>query len=77
MLWNAIPEKAFPHIFFFKTEEGSRPWPAFCEDMGWKANWRPNGHFLGIKDERLSRWGGPEGYLDFLRDRAGFKRLFE
>jgi hypothetical protein len=76
ILWPKTPhERLFPFIFFFRTEVGYRSWPDFLEDVGIQPNWDPRGWYRPIATRRFGRWGGPPGYLCFLRDKCGFVPL--
>lgn len=74
ILWPATPnDRLFPFIFFFDTEVGHRGWFEFLEDLGISERWHPRGYYRRLNSERFNRWGGPAGYLDFLRSKCGFK----
>lgn len=76
VLWPETPnERLFPWLFFFNTEVGVRGWFEFLEDVDIKPNWDPRGWYRPIGRGRFRRWGGPEGYLGFLRNECGFKPL--
>lgn len=77
ILWPDTPhDKLFPFIFFFDTEEGFRDWFGFLEDIDIKSNWDPRGYYRRIATHRFDKWGGPEGYLNYLRKQFAFKSLF-
>jgi hypothetical protein len=74
LLWPRTPDhRLFPWIFFFRTEVGFREWSDFLRDMGYAENWDPRGQYRRIAADRLGRWGGADGYLQFLRGDCGFK----
>jgi len=76
VLWPKTPhERLFPWLFFFHTEVGRRGWFEFLEDVGIAENWDPRGWYRPIAIHRFGRWGGPEGYLKFLREQCGFGPL--
>lgn len=73
VLWPDTPhDRLYPWLFFFDTETGNRPWFEFLSDLGYKDNWQPRGWYRRLADPRFRRWGGPQGYLDYLRTKAGF-----
>ena len=75
ILWPDTPhDRLYPWLFFFDTEEGLRPWFEFLSDMGYKENWHPRGWYRRIADSPFLRWGGPQGYLEFLRSKCGFRK---
>ncbi len=74
VLWPNTPSnRLFPYVLFFNTEVGFRIWPKFLEDLGYAENWDPRGYYRGISPKSFVRWGGPVGYLTFLREKCGFK----
>jgi len=74
ILWPDTPhDRLFPYVFFFNTEVGFRSWFEFLRDTGISERWHPRGWYRGIDSERFRRWGGPVGYLKFLREECGFK----
>lgn len=76
VLWPVTPDaRVFPLVFFFQTEVGFREWFEFLEDAGIKKNWDPRGWYRPVKSDRFARWGGPAGYLAFLRTQCGFRAL--
>ncbi len=73
ILWPKTPhDRLFPYLFFFNTEIGFRPWHEFLKDVGIASNWDPKGWYRVIANHRFDEWGGPQGYLLFLRERCGF-----
>jgi hypothetical protein len=75
ILWPKTPDqRLFPYVFFFETEVGYRGWFEFLEDLGYDPGWDPRGWYRRIADHRFTHWGGPEGYLSFLRTECGFHR---
>jgi hypothetical protein len=76
-LWPNIedPNKLYPFLFFFDTETGFRRWFQFLEDLGYDEKFNPRGYYLRLEASRFDRWGGVEGYLQFLRSQCGFMRL--
>lgn len=77
LLWPETPyRKSYPLLFFFDTEAGSRRFSDFLDDVGWSQNLDLHGLFRAVAAVRLARWDGAEGYVDFLRERCGFHRLF-
>lgn len=76
ILWPQTPNaRLFPWLFFFHTEVGYRGWFDFLDDVGIAANWDPRGWYRPIALHRFARWGGPQGYLRFLRQQCGFRPL--
>lgn len=76
ILWPNTPhQKPYPFIFFFETEAGNRYWPDFLDDVGYEPNWDPRGFYRRIADSRFAKWGGPAGYLNFLRGTIGFRPI--
>jgi len=76
ILWPETPrERLFPWLFFFHTEIGYRGWFEFLEDLDISQNWHPRGWYRPLAEGRFSKWGGPGGYLEFLRSECGFRRL--
>ncbi len=74
ILWPDTPDqRLFPYLFFFDTEVGFREWFAFLDDIGYSHEFDPRGFYRRIASQRFHRWGGPGGYLDFLRRQVGFK----
>ncbi len=75
VLWPEAEEnKAYPLLFFFDTEIGSRPWDRFCEDIN-LPGFNPRGWYKRVGIERFASYGGPAGYLRFLRSACGFSPL--
>jgi hypothetical protein len=76
-LWPNIDDlnRLYPFLFFFDTEVGERSWFQFLEDLGYDPKFNPRGYFLRLETSRFDRWGGVEGYLEFLRSACGFRRL--
>lgn len=76
LLWPNTPDsRLFPLIFFFDTEIGLRGWFDFLDDVGIKSNWEPRGWYRRVASKRFDRFGGPTGYLEFLRKNASFKPI--
>lgn len=76
ILWPDTPhDRLFPFIFFFDTKVGHRGWYDFLDDVGYESNWDPRGWYRPVASHRFSDWGGPEGYLEFLRDECDFSPL--
>jgi HNH endonuclease len=77
VLWPNIedPNKLYPFLFFFDTEIGLRSWFQFLDDLGYDEKFNPRGYYLRLDASRFDRWGGVEGYVQFLRSQCGFKRL--
>lgn len=76
ILWPETPnDRLFPYLFFFHTEIGFREWGEFLEDVGIAQNWDPRGWYRAIALRRFTRWGGPQGYYRFLREKCGFRPL--
>lgn len=76
VLWPKTPgNRLFPHVFFFETEVGYREWPRFLEDLGYHPDWDPRGWYRRVAPDRFQRWGGAEGYLQFLRGDCGFQAM--
>jgi hypothetical protein len=76
ILWPDTPnQRLFPWIFFFDTEVGNRSWYDFLRDVGYKENWDPRGWYRRIATSRFDKFGGPAGYLGFLRQDCGFVPL--
>jgi hypothetical protein len=86
--WRPIPADAYdwrrtgdylriPFLagLFHDTEAGERGWFEFLGDLGYAENWQPRGWYRPIADHRFQRWGGPKGYLTFLRNDCGFGAL--
>jgi 5-methylcytosine-specific restriction protein A len=67
-LWGS---PRFPYIFFFDTEPISLTWTQFKEDVGYAPNFRPSGNVYRVRQDRLERFGGVEGYLDHIRGENG------
>lgn len=74
-LWQWPDDRLFPFLFFFDTERGSRIWSDFKLDMGYDPGYQGGRIFQRIAEERLARWGGPSGYLSFLRNECGFSAI--
>jgi hypothetical protein len=75
ILWPDTPyERLYPLLFFFETEEGNRPWYDFLADLGYNEKWNPHGWYRAIGDSRFLKWGGPQGYLKFLREQCDFRK---
>jgi hypothetical protein len=75
LLWpEAPPDKSYPLLFFFDTEVGSRPWLEFKTDID-DVRYNPRGWYKQIGNERFRGFGGPSGYLRFLRQVCGFNRM--
>jgi len=62
ILWPNTPfDRLFPHIFFFKSEEGFIPWDIFLNELGISKNWNPRGWYRKIDNKRFNSFNGPEG----------------
>jgi hypothetical protein len=76
ILWPNTPyDRLYPWLIFFDTEVGRRDWYDFLQDVGYDDSWNPRGWYRRIKSERFRRWGGPEHYLQFLRNECSFSPL--
>ena len=76
ILWPDTPfERRFPWLLFFDTEVGRRDWYDFLDDVGYSERWNPRGWYRRISGDRFGNWGGPTGYLKFLRSDCGFRPL--
>lgn len=76
ILWPDTPhDRLYPLLFFFDTEAGNRPWFDFLADLGYEDNWHPRGWYRRIADARFRNWSGPQGYLEFLRSKCGFRLM--
>lgn len=76
ILWPNTPQdRLFPFLFFFYTEVGFRPWLDFLDDVDINRDWDPRGWYRPIATKRFQKWGGPAGYLKFLREECGFRSL--
>lgn len=72
VLWpEAPPDKTYPWLFFFDTESGYRAWSDFTSDIG-MPGYNPRGWYKQIGSHRFASYGGPAGYLRFLRQACGF-----
>ena len=69
------PNRLYLFIFFFDSERGFRGWFEFLEDIGYDKKYDPRGHYRGIAETRFAKWGGPEGYLRFLRTECRFEAM--
>lgn len=67
-LWGS---PRFPYIFFFDTEAISLTWTDFKEHVDYAPNFRPSGNVYRVRRDRLDRFGGVEGYLDYIREDEG------
>jgi hypothetical protein len=75
ILWPEVEMgKAYPLLFFFDTEVGHRSWDDFCRDIG-SPGYDPRGWYKRIGSERFAAFGGPAGYLRYLRTECGFTSL--
>lgn len=75
LLWpEAEEDKLYPLLFFFETEVGSLSWDQFCKDIG-MPGYNPRGWYKRIGSERFASFGGPDGYLRYLRSVRGFAPL--
>lgn len=73
ILWpEAAAGDSYPLLFFFDTEAGSRLWSDFVADIG-RPRFNPRGWYRRIPRECFANFGGPSGYLRFLRDECGFR----
>lgn len=76
ILWPKTPhQRPFPFIFFFDSEAGNQYWLDFLVDIGYSPDWDPRGYYRRIGDRRFLKWGGPGGYLAYLRNQLGFSRI--
>jgi hypothetical protein len=74
VLWPRSPDfEVYPLLFFFDAEEGVRGWGDFTRDLGIRPGWNPHGWYRKNVTEKFDRFGGPGGYLRFLRDECGFR----
>lgn len=67
-LWG---EERFPFTFFFDTEQMKLTWRGFLNDLDYSSTFDPRGNFNSIAEAKLARFGGPKGYIDFLRREYG------
>lgn len=75
LLWpEAEEDKLYPLLFFFDTEVGQLTWDQFCDDIG-LPGFNPRGWYRRIGTERFNSFGGPSGYLRYLRTTCGFAAL--
>jgi hypothetical protein len=75
ILWpEAEPNKSYPLLFFFTSEIGHYPWTHFTADVG-LTGYNPRGWYMQIGNERFASFGGPSGYLRYLRQVGGFTPL--
>ena len=75
ILWPETPlDAVYPWLMFFDTEVGFRDWYDFLEHVGYQEGYNPRGWYKIIRPP-LTKWGGPVGYLGFLRDSRQFSRL--
>lgn len=65
-LWG---EDRFPLVFFFRTERIEYSWWDFTDDLDYKGHWRPAGMVYRIKPDRMASFGGPQGYINHVRNR--------
>jgi hypothetical protein len=61
----------YPFIFFFNTERITLTWPEFRSHLGYAENFNPRGQFAHVRHDRLSKRGGVEAYIPYLRRRYG------
>jgi len=71
VLWG---NHKFPYIFFFDTQLLNLSWTHFLDHVGYRPNYRPSGNFLSIRTERLDKFGGSAGYIQYVLDRYAVKR---
>lgn len=62
-LWGDV---RFPRIFFFDTQRIEYHWQQFVADVGYSSNFNPHGLVYRVRSNRLSKFGGPSGYVDHL-----------
>lgn len=62
-LWG---DERYPYIFFFNTTKITLAWLDFLEHVGYKPRLNPRGQFLVVGDDRWEKYGGAEGYVDWL-----------
>lgn len=75
VFWPETPnDRLFPWIYFFETATGFRDWYSFLDDVGIGHGWNPRGWYKRIQPERFKSFGGPTGYVRFLREN-GFPEL--
>jgi hypothetical protein len=60
----------YPYVFFFRTEPLDLTWHEMRADLRYAPDWVPR-NFFRITPPRLAPFGGPEGYLQRLRQRHG------
>jgi hypothetical protein len=63
-LWK---DPKYPYIFFFNTMRLNLDWLRMIEHLGYAQNFDPRGKFYTIRDDRIANFGGPEGYVKYLR----------
>jgi hypothetical protein len=77
ILWPAAPpDKSYPLLFFFDTEIGSRQWIDFTADIK-DSGYNPRGWYKQIADKQFEAFGGPAGYLRYLRQVGRFTLMKE
>ncbi len=62
LLWGS---ERFPYIFFFQTIPLTLLWPQFHDHLGYNG-YDPMGRFLSVAHHRLLKFGGVEGYIQYL-----------
>lgn len=74
ILWpRTLPnDRLWPYLFFFDTNSGYRLWSDFARDLGYQETWNPHGWYRKVPLVHFAKWGGPEGYIEFLKTRCGF-----
>lgn len=59
-LWGS---NHFPYVFFFKTKEINLTWTQFKRDVDYLPKFRPSGNVYRVKEERLAKFDGANGYV--------------
>ena len=62
-LWGS---NHFPYVFFFKTKEIDLTWTQFKQDVNYLPKFRPSGNVYRVKEDRLSKFDGVDGYVAHL-----------
>ena len=52
--------------FFFKTKEIDLTWTQFKQDVNYLPKFRPSGNVYRVKEDRLSKFDGVDGYVAHL-----------
>lgn len=69
-LWGSA---YYPYVFFFDTERLSLGWVEFLDHIEYKKQFDPRGKFYAVAKNRLAAFGGPSGYVAFLRERYAIR----